>query len=98
MPALSSTPPTLYRRRVARSATNLGFRGAQASIELVEVDEPLRVLIHDGSGEHKLEATLANAPSASARTACKRVLAGDTSLKRYCGWRERSREKGKDKR
>ena len=74
------TPPTLYKTEGCAKCNYLGFRGRTGIYELVEVDEPLRVLIHDGSGEHKLEAH-ARLKSVSIRQdGMQRVLAGDTSL------------------
>jgi len=80
MPALSSTPPTLYKTQGCAKCNYLGFRGRTGIYELVEVDEPLRVLIHDGSGEHKLEAHARQRSVSIRQDGMQRVLAGDTSL------------------
>jgi len=62
------------------SLYQLGFGGRTGIYELVEVNEAMRVLIHDGSGEHRLEEH-ARASSPSIRSdGLARVLAGDTSL------------------
>jgi general secretion pathway protein E len=44
--------PTLYR---PGPDANLGFKGRTGIYELVLVDDAMRTMIHDGSGEHELE-------------------------------------------
>ena len=75
-----TAPPTLYKPMGCAQCNQLGFRGRTGIYELVEVNEAMRVLIHDGSGEHRLEEH-ARASSPSIRIdGLARVLAGDTSL------------------
>lgn len=74
-------PPTLYRPGSGCSHCNhMGYRGRTGIYELVEVDETLRNMIHDGSGEHELE-RYARSKSAGIRSdGFRRVLAGETAL------------------
>jgi len=76
-----ATPPTLYRPGAGCSHCNgMGYRGRTGIYELVAVDEALRTMIHDGSGEHELE-HYARSKSAGIRSdGFRRVLAGETSL------------------
>ncbi len=74
------TPPTLYKPQGCAKCNYLGYRGRTGIYELVEVDEPMRVLIHDGSGEHKLEAHARGNSVSIRQDGMQRVLVGDTSL------------------
>ena len=49
-------PPTLYHAAEAQSGTAQGYHGRTGIYELVSVDDELRRMIHDGAGEHELEA------------------------------------------
>ena len=73
-------PPTLYQPNGCAQCNHLGFRGRTGIYELVEVDEPMRVLVHDGSGEHKLEQHARTHSTNIRHDGMQRVLAGDTSL------------------
>jgi general secretion pathway protein E len=48
----NAASPTLYRPGVDN---NQGFKGRTGIYELVLVDDTMRTMIHDGSGEHELE-------------------------------------------
>ena len=76
-----ANPPTLYRPGPGCPHCNqMGYRGRTGIYELVAVDEVLRNMIHDGSGEHDLE-RYARTTSAGIRSdGFRRVLAGETSL------------------
>ncbi len=76
----ADTPPTLYSPEGCPACRGSGYRGRAGIYELVVVDETLRNLIHDGAGEHALEAharTLTPSIWAHGRD---RVLAGETAL------------------
>jgi len=49
-----SQPPTLYR--ATEDETNHGYHGRKGIYELVTIDDEMRRMIHDGVGEHELEA------------------------------------------
>ncbi len=76
----ADTPPTLYQAQGCVKCNYLGFRGRSGIYELISVDEPMRVLIHDGSGEHQLEAHARRSSVSIRQDGIQRVLAGDTSL------------------
>jgi len=72
--------PTLYAPVGCAQCNQLGYRGRTGIYELVPVDDRMRTMIHDGSGEHALE-TYARTLSASIRDdGMRRVLAGATAL------------------
>jgi len=51
-----NNPPTLYRAKGCPKCNYQGFHGRGGIYELVEIDDKLRTMIHDGSGEHEIEA------------------------------------------
>jgi general secretion pathway protein E len=74
-------PPTLYRAGPGCSRCNqMGYRGRTGIYELVEVDETLREMIHDGSGEHDLERYARRSSPGIRSDGFRRVLAGETTL------------------
>ena len=50
-----SEPPTLYRAKGCPECSQLGYHGRTGIYELVELDDTMRDMIHDGAGEHALE-------------------------------------------
>ena len=73
-------PPTLYKAEGCPQCNYQGYKGRTGIYEMVEVDETLRDMIHDGEGEHAME-TYARKHTPSIRDdGLQRVLAGDTTL------------------
>ena len=73
-------PPTLYHPDGCGQCNFHGYSGRTGIYELVEIDDVLRGMIHDGSGEHELEAHARKfSPSISA-DGVRLVLEGKTSL------------------
>jgi len=73
-------PPTLYKPVGCELCKRTGYRGRTGIYEMVVVDEELRSMIHDGSGEQALEKQ-ARTLTPSIRDDGKRlVLAGLTSV------------------
>ena len=76
----SDNPPTLYLPNGCDECNHSGYEGRTGIYELIEVDDELKRLIHDGSGEHELEKHVRqNSPSIRA-DGIRRILAGETSL------------------
>jgi len=71
---------TLYGPGGCKACNNTGYRGRTGIYELVLVDDALRVMIHDGSSEQKLEAHARTRTPSLRDDGLRRVLAGDTSL------------------
>ncbi|MEM6775763.1 MAG: type II secretion system ATPase GspE [Pseudomonadota bacterium] len=57
-----------------------GYRGRTAIYELIEVNETLRTLIHDGAAEQEMTRSARKHSASILDDGRKRVLAGDTSL------------------
>ncbi|MBI3344500.1 MAG: type II secretion system ATPase GspE [Gammaproteobacteria bacterium] len=75
-----ATPPTLYKAMGCARCNQLGYRGRTGIYEMITVDDKMREMIHDGTGEHGLE-RYARTHSASIRDdGMRRVLTGDTTL------------------
>jgi len=73
-------PPTLYKPVGCESCKRTGYRGRTGIYEMVVVDDEMRAMIHDGSGEQALEKH-ARTLTPSIRDDGKRlVLAGITSV------------------
>ena len=76
----SENPPTLYLPNGCEKCNQSGYEGRTGIYELIEVDDELKKLIHDGSGEHELEKYVRkNSPSIRA-DGIRRIIDGDTSL------------------
>ncbi len=69
-------PPTLYRA----SEDEHGYRGRTGIYELVCVDNTMRTMIHDGSGEHELERYARSHGPSIREDGIRRVLDGITTL------------------
>lgn len=72
-------PPTLYRPRASAIGT-AGYRGRTGIYELVTIDDELRTMIHDGSGEHELERHARTKSPSIRDDGLKKVLSGITTL------------------
>lgn len=57
-----------------------GYRGRTGIYELVEIDEALRTLIHDGAGEHEMEKHARKFSPSIRQDGVRLILAGKTSL------------------
>jgi general secretion pathway protein E len=75
-----SAPPTFYKAEGCKHCNYLGYRGRTGIYELVDIDEHLRVMIHDGSGEHEIERYVRGKSPGLRQDGLRRVLAGDTSV------------------
>lgn len=73
-------PPTLYRAKGCEECNHLGYRGRIGIYELVDLDDHMRTMIHDGASEHELE-RVARTHSQSIRNGGRdAVLAGHTTV------------------
>ncbi|MEX1198354.1 MAG: type II secretion system ATPase GspE [Pseudohongiellaceae bacterium] len=71
---------TLYRPVGCEHCRMTGYRGRTGVYELIEVDEPLRRLIHSGAAEHDLLHQARRSAASLQDNALQRVLSGETSL------------------
>ncbi len=75
-----SPVPALYRPVGCPHCNRTGYVGRTGIYELVVVDREMRTMIHDGAGEHMLEAYARKHTPSIRADGVRRVLAGDTSL------------------
>ncbi|MFO7604545.1 MAG: type II secretion system ATPase GspE [Gammaproteobacteria bacterium] len=74
------TPPVIYEPVGCDACNHLGYRGRIGIYELIEIDDRLRTMIHDGASEQEMERH-ARKSSASIRQDGRRcILLGLTSL------------------
>lgn len=79
---LLGLPPgehTLFRAVGCPECNHLGYRGRTGIYELVEVDETLRTLIHDGAGEQAMERHARQCTASIRQDGIRRILAGHTT-------------------
>ncbi|MBI3562655.1 MAG: type II secretion system ATPase GspE [Gammaproteobacteria bacterium] len=76
----TADPPILYEPTGCEQCNFLGYRGRTGIYELIEIDNELRSMIHDGAGEHQLEAHARQFWPSIRQDGVRRILLGDTSL------------------
>ena len=75
-----ASPPTLYKAVGCDACNQLGYQGRTGIYELLEVDDHMAQMVHDGAGEHEIERYVrASAPSLR-QDGARIVLNGDTAL------------------
>jgi len=75
-----ANPPTFYRAEGCKSCNYQGYRGRSGIYELVTMDDTLRTMVHDGSGEHEIERYARKSSPSIRQDGLRRVLAGDTTV------------------
>jgi general secretion pathway protein E len=73
-------PPAIYRPVGCESCNYLGYQGRTGIYEIISVDDKMRTMIHDGSGEHHLEAYARTLTPSIRQDGLRRILAGHTSI------------------
>ncbi|MCK5092472.1 MAG: Flp pilus assembly complex ATPase component TadA, partial [Gammaproteobacteria bacterium] len=76
----SDNPPQLYKANGCSYCLNLGYTGRTGIYELIEVDDTVRRLIHDGAGEQEMLAYVRQRSPSLRQDGVRRILAGDTSI------------------
>jgi general secretion pathway protein E len=71
-----ASPPTLYKA----PADDQGYQGRTGIYELVQVDNTMRTMIHDGAGEHELERYARTLGPSIRDDGIRKILAGETTL------------------
>ena len=74
------SPPTLYQPAGCSACNQLGYRGRSGIYELVEIDDAMRTMIHDGAGEHELERHARQHSPSIRQDGWDKVLKGVTSI------------------
>jgi general secretion pathway protein E len=70
----------LHRAKGCDACNHSGYRGRTGIYELIEIDDMLRTLIHEGAGEQKMLAEARLRYPGIDADGKRRVLAGETSL------------------
>ncbi len=73
-------PVTLYRTGGCPDCNNTGYRGRTGIYELIEIDEPLRTMIHEGEGEQAMLREARQRYPGIEADGRRRILAGETSI------------------
>ncbi|MDH3325472.1 MAG: type II secretion system ATPase GspE [Gammaproteobacteria bacterium] len=76
----SVNPPTLFTPQGCAECNHLGYRGRTGIYEVIEIDNEMREMIHDGTGEHLLEAHARQFSPGIRQDGIRRILNGETSL------------------
>lgn len=71
---------TLYSAVGCEQCNTIGYRGRTGIYELIEIDNTLRTMIHDGMGQHMLEAYAHEHNESIQQNGLKRVIMGETSV------------------
>ena len=71
---------TLYLPNGCDKCHQSGYEGRTGIYELIEIDDDLRALIHEGVGEHELERHVRKSTPSIRADGIRRILAGETSL------------------
>jgi general secretion pathway protein E len=72
--------PKIFTAPGCEECLGLGYKGRTGIYELVEVDDHMRTMIHDGAGEHELETHARTWSTNIRQDGIRRILAGDTSI------------------
>lgn len=75
-----TTPPTLYHAVGCPKCNFQGYRGRTGIYELIEINQLLREMIHDGASEHSMEAIARKETPSIRHDGVRRVLAGETTI------------------
>jgi len=73
-------PPTFYKANGCKHCNFLGYRGRSGIYELVEIDDTLRGMIHDGASELNIESHARKFSPGIRQDGLRRILAGETSV------------------
>jgi general secretion pathway protein E len=76
----AAKPPTFYKAEGCKHCNYQGYAGRTGIYELIDVDDELRTMIHDGSGEHEIERYVRGKSPGIRQDGLRRILAGDTSV------------------
>jgi general secretion pathway protein E len=72
--------PTLYSADGCRQCNFTGYRGRRGIFELIEINEVIRGMIHDGAAEQEIEQYARHSTPSIYQDGIRHVLNGETSL------------------
>lgn len=73
-------PPVIYEAVGCEHCNHLGYRGRIGIYELIEIDDPLRTMIHDGASEQDMERHARKSTASIRQDGLRCILLGETSL------------------
>ncbi len=76
----TDNPPTLYKAVGCPKCSQLGYQGRTGIYDLIEVDDQIGSMVHDGAPEHELERYARTRWPGIRQDGCRRVLDGITTL------------------
>lgn len=76
----SAEPVTVYRSSGCDMCNHTGYKGRTGIYEMVEVDDQLRIMIHEGEGEHDMVRYARQRSGSILDDGRRRVLAGETTV------------------
>ncbi len=76
----STEPVPIYRAVGCEHCNHTGYRGRTGIYEMIEVDDQLRLMIHEGAGEHDMVRQARKTSSSILEDGRRRVLAGETTV------------------
>jgi general secretion pathway protein E len=76
----AAEPPTLYRAVGCDACNHLGYQGRTGIYELIEVDDRLATMIHDGTSEQEMERHARTRSTSIRQDGMRRILEGRTTL------------------
>lgn len=71
---------TLYHATGCADCGGTGYKGRQGIYEIIEIDDHMKTLIHDGQGEIELEKYARNSSKSIQQDGFARVIKGETTL------------------
>jgi general secretion pathway protein E len=75
-----TSDPVLYRAVGCSSCNETGYRGRTGIYELIEIDETLREMIHDGASEQAMLAQARKNYQGIDADGRRRIIAGETCI------------------
>lgn len=72
--------PTIFHAKGCDKCNQLGYKGRQGIYEIIEIDEQLKTLIHEGAGEQALEKHARTLSPSIHQDGVRKVLGGSTTI------------------
>jgi general secretion pathway protein E len=76
----NSEPVTIYHPEGCEHCKYTGYRGRTGIYEMIEVDDALRLMIHEGASEQQMLAAARKEYPGMVEDGRRRILAGETSM------------------
>lgn len=76
----SANPPQIFHAKGCDKCNQLGYKGRQGIYEIIQIDEQLKTLIHEGAGEQVLEKYARTLSPSIHQDGVRKVLGGTTTV------------------